>query len=243
MAKLGKKGLLSGLVGNLVFRNLDGVQIVQSQPDGVRQTRATKESSSEFSRCSQWAKQLRMGMRSFLMDQTDNYMYRRFTGAFYTALQQNTTMLKGERTPLNADMSGLVGFDFNQHSPFANSFLPKIEVTVENGTCIKIVVPSFEPKSEIVFPKRQYLCELMVYVYTTSFTFNEPLHDAFFVLPIVASNEVQPETIWITPALPEGRMVLVTAKMLFYSSTKFTDKIYSNSASFNPCGVVGCCRL
>jgi len=118
MARIDKKNLLSGALGNLVFRNLDGNQIVQSHPGSVKQTQATKASGSEFRQCSHWAKLLRYGLSNFIDKQTDSYMFSRFTGAVYKAIQKNITLPKGQRTPLNSDMSSLIGFEFNTHSPF-----------------------------------------------------------------------------------------------------------------------------
>lgn len=48
MARLDKNKFLSGVIGNLVFRNLDEKQIVQSKPDNIKQSRLTKLSGSEF---------------------------------------------------------------------------------------------------------------------------------------------------------------------------------------------------
>jgi hypothetical protein len=243
MARLGKKGVLSGLVGNLVFRNLENKQIVQSQPDDVRQTKATKESGSEFRQCSKWTKQLRLALKPFLMNQSDSYMYRRFTGAFYNALQKNTTLLKGHRTPMNADMTTLAGFEFNTNSLFKDYFLPELVVTIENQNQIKVVIPEFEPKSQVVFPKQTGQCELLLYVYTTDFDYNSPIVDAYYTMPIVQSSTLQPEVTWITPELPQGRIVLVLAKVLFYSENRFTEKNYNKSKDFNPCQIVACCLL
>ena len=108
MARIDKNKFLSGAIGDLVFRNLDGKQVVQSKPDGVKQSRLTKLSGNEFRNCSKWAKMLRYNLNDFLAQQTDGYMYRRFTGQLYKALQSNTSLMKGERTPLNCHLEALV---------------------------------------------------------------------------------------------------------------------------------------
>lgn len=238
MARIGKKGILSGLVGNLVFRNLDGKQIVQSRPDGVRQTANTKASSGEFRHCSTWSKQLRMGLRSFLSEETDSYMYRRFTGAFYQALLQNTNFLKGTRTPFNCDLSDLNGFEFNIHSPFKNHFLPPIAVHLNAAGNLCVSIPEFEPKNQMLFPKKNFDAELMVYVYTTTFAYNQPVVDASFSLPIAKAASIVAATDWNSPVLPSGRFVLVVAKLFYYSNNPFTGKKYSNSKEMSPTMVV-----
>lgn len=238
MARIGKKGILSGLVGNLVFRNLDGKQIVQSRPDGVRQTANTKASSGEFRQCSTWAKQLRMGLRSFLSEETDSYMYRRFTGAFYQALLQNKNFLKGTRTPFNCDLSALHGFEFNIHSPFKNHFLPPIAVQLNSDGNLRVSIPEFEPKNEMYFNRKHFNAELMLYVYTTTFTYNQPVIDATFSLSIANNYSSVAATDWMSPVLPSGRFVLVVAKLFYYSNNPFTGKKYCNSKEMSPAMVV-----
>ena len=85
MATLGNKKTFSGLVGNVVFRNLNNKQIIQSRPSGLKQTKATKISASEFGSCSHWAKQLRIGLTSFLVKLTDGAMHQRFATVIYNA--------------------------------------------------------------------------------------------------------------------------------------------------------------
>jgi hypothetical protein len=72
MARLDKNKFLSGVIGNLVFRNLDGKQIVQSKPDKIKQSKMTKLSGSEFRSCSQWAKMIRQHLYNFLINQNDS---------------------------------------------------------------------------------------------------------------------------------------------------------------------------
>ena len=66
MARLDNKRNFSGTIGNVVFRTLDGKQIVQSKEAFRKQTPATKISGSEFRQCSTWTKQLRASLTPFL---------------------------------------------------------------------------------------------------------------------------------------------------------------------------------
>src|SRR6187399_2864610 len=102
MAQLNKNKSISGTVGNLVFRDVWKKQILQSKPGAIKQTKETKASGSEFRQCSSWAKWLRSWLNSFLANHTDSFMHSRFVGQLYTTLQANTTLPKGERTPLNS---------------------------------------------------------------------------------------------------------------------------------------------
>ena len=234
MARLDKNKFLSGVIGNLVFRNLDGKQIVQSKPDKIKQSKLTKLSGSEFRSCSQWAKMLRQHLSNFLIDQTDSYMYRRFTGSLYNAIQSNTAIFKGERTPLNSNLDELVGFNFNSNSVFKDYFLPDLHVELTNQGQVEVVIPEFEPKSELVFPEQTGHAELLVYILATSLKPNTAVIDDYFLVPIPNATTIIPETVWTSIAFPESHFVLVTAKIMYYNNDKFTVKNYINSKAMNP---------
>lgn len=240
MARLSKKNIISGATGSLVFRNLDGKQILQSHPGKIRQTQQTVASASEFSQCSRWAKHLRIRLHSFLAGQTDSYMYRRLTGSFYNALLENTHLPKGQRTPLNASMKALEGFEFNSHSPFKEYFLPEITVVMDSERQVQVTIPELEPKSQMQFPKKVSQAELVIYACATKFELSLPLPDAFFMLPINQYDTSLPETTWTSPALPEGYFVIVAAKLLYYEENQFMGKKYSNSEVLNPSRILFC---
>ncbi len=238
MARIDKNKFLSGAIGDLVFRNLDGKQVVQSKPDGVKQSRLTKLSGNEFRNCSKWAKMLRYNLNDFLAQQTDGYMYRRFTGQLYKALQSNTTLMKGERTPLNCHLDALVGFDFNIHSPFKDYFSPEWSVTLNSKRQVVLTLPEFKPKKAVVFPQRNYNADILVYVIATSLVYNSSIVEAYMLLPISSSDAVIGETNWISPILPENHLVLVAAKIMYYETDKFTNKRYSNNKALCPAAIV-----
>ncbi len=238
MARLNSKNIISGLVGNLVFRNLDGKQIIQSRPNHVKQTKATKASSNEFSQCSSWTKSIRIGLHPFLVDLTDSYMYRRFNGQFYNALLSNTNMLKGQRNPLNANMSDLVGFEFNNHSLFAQYFLPTITTSTTAQHQITVTIPNFDPNTEMLFPDAVTNAELLVYIYATNFDGHSVVIDDYFVLPIDKKTPQLSPTTFNSIVLPEDYFVLVSAKLLYYTNNKFTVKNYCNNKALNPAMVV-----
>lgn len=238
MGQVNSKNIISGAVANLVFRNLNGKQVVQVHPGKLKQTKATKASGSEFRQCSSWARQLRTGLSPFLVDLTDSYMYRRLTGALYTSLLSNTNLSKGKRSPLNSNMKGLEGFEFNSHSPFADYFTPKIEVVLNPQNQVTITIPKLDPKKDMLFPPQIDKAELVVLVQATNFDDNTLPIETFFTLPIEQGTALPDQTVWTSTILPEGHLVLVTSKLLFYEQNKFTGRNYINSKTLNPAVVV-----
>lgn len=240
MGQIIKKNIISGSVGKFVFRNLNGRQIVQTHSGKLKQTKATKASSSEFQKCSTWAKQLRTGLFPFLIDQTDSYMYRRLTGQLYNALLSNTQLPKGERTPLNANMKDMEGFEFNSHSPFKDYFTSTITTKLDDNRQLQITVPKLDLNNQVLFPPTVNNAELVVVVYATSFESDAPAVEASFILPLEKNAVLSHETVWTSPQIPENYFMVVTAKLLFYTPNKFMGKNYLNSKTLNPAGIVFC---
>lgn len=238
MARISKKNIISGRIGDLVFREFNGKQVVQTRPEEMKQTKATQMSSSEFTRCSRWAKWLRLFLIPVLVGLTDSFMYKRFTGQLYTALQSNIHLLKGERNPCNADMSALAGFEFNTHSPFVAYFFPALTASLDAHRQLTVTIPAFDPKTEMVFAGRTTQAELLVYVLATNFDQTAPITEDHFILPIHKNTPLQATTLWTSPVLPENYFVLVTAKLLFYTTNTFTVKNYINSKEMSPAIVV-----
>ena len=161
-------------------------------------------------------------------------MYRRLTGSLYSAIQSNTAILKGERTPLNSNLDALVGFDFNSSSAFKDYFLPTVLVELTNQRQVQVNIPEFEPKSEVVFPERTGHAELLVYVMASCLKYNTAVVDDYFLVPMTNNASKIPATVWTSIVLPESHFVLVSAKMMYYNNDKFTVKNYINSKAMNP---------
>lgn len=239
MAQLNKNKSISGTIGNIVFREVDKKQILQAKPGPIKQTQETKASGSEFRQCSRWAKWLRLGLTSFLANHTDHYMYSRLAGQLYTSLQTNTALAKGVRTPLNSNMDSLGGFEFNTHSPFSEYFIPNITAILNDQNQVIITVPSFNPKTGMRFAKDTEKAELLLYVMATNFDHTSGYKDGYTILPIEKKEGTVAETVWTTPILPEGHLILVCAKLLYYNTTKFTEKNYVNSKECSPAMIIG----
>ncbi|MDI1317080.1 hypothetical protein [Flavobacterium sp.] len=238
MARIDNKKNFRGTIGNVVFRTLDGKQIVQSKAARRKQTKATKISGSEFRQCSTWAKQLRLGLGSFLVGLNDSYMYRRFAGAFYKALQTNNQLPKGERNPFNSTMGSLAGFEFNNHSPFTTYFTPPITAVLNNERKLVFTIPAFTTQTELQFPENVHKAELVLYAYSTNLGDNATIAEDYTIIPFDQNSPSQNETTWTSLPLPEGSFTLVCAKIMYYRMNTFSVKNYVNTLKLNPAVIV-----
>jgi hypothetical protein len=238
MAQLSNSKIISGLVGNVVFQNRNGKQIIKSRPAQMKQTKATKSSAGEFGNCSTWAKQLRLSLLPFLVNLSDTTMYQRFTARVYNALLSNTTLPKGQRTLLNSDMSSLAGFEFNSHSPFVDYCHMPIIATLDALQQVTIIIPALTTTTEILYPEGCTVAELVLYITANDFSPTSPVATQHFILSLPQSNTPLPETIWTSTVLPDNCLVLVTAKLLYYEANAITGRNYLNSKMLNPAVVV-----
>lgn len=237
MAQLKANNKISGAIGNVVFRTVNGKQIIQSKSGPIQQSDATKISGSEFRQCSQWAKILRNGYFSFLAGMTDSYIHGRLTAAIYKAILHNTTVPKGERTPQNSDMSYLNGFEMNTNSLFTSYFLPEITVSPTAANQTKVSIAPFEAKTAIVFPPETTHVDLLLYAMATNFDTNAEIIQSHLLLPIT-KNQSLPETEWIVPAPPLGYLSTINAKLLFYQPNALTGRTDINTKQLSPAIIV-----
>lgn len=238
MARIHKNNQLIGRIGNVVYKQIGNNLIAQSRPNNMKQTIATQQSSNEFLQCSTWAKHLRNCLNPFLNDCSDTFMYKRFTSAVYKAIQQNNSFPKGERTPLNSDMSYLNGFEFNNNSPLTNSFFITPNVSLDNQNKIHINLPEFDPKTAVSFPKNIHDAELLFYIIATDMQLSNAYEEMYFSIPIHYNLDNTPATSWSSPVIQSDCLIVVCAKLFFYKSTIFSTKDYINTKAFNPSQIV-----
>jgi hypothetical protein len=238
MAQINKNKSIVGSIGQVVFKEVGKKQILQSKPTDMKQTKRTKESGSEFRQCSSWTKPLRFQLSSFLSNHTDSFMHSRLAGKFYTTLQANTELAKGVRSPMNSDMLALAGFEFNTNSPFPDYFMPTINAVLNDQNEIVITIPAFNPKVEMLFAENTSHADLLIYVMASNFEPFGGFDEGYTVVPIENKYQTKAETIWTSPPMPQGKLVLVCAKLLFYNPNRFTEKQYINSKECSPAQIV-----
>src|SRR6476469_200543 len=100
MAKITSKGQLSGIVGNLSFRVLNGQPVVQTKPGKGRVTQSdnTKSSASEFGLASSVAMKIRSALFPIIRGYADRGMHLRFNTIIREAIASNTSLPVGTRT-------------------------------------------------------------------------------------------------------------------------------------------------
>src|SRR5690606_41388060 len=116
MATQDKNGKIKGKFNNVVYRELDGKQVLQIAPARVKQTYATKLNALEFGLASAQASVLRNFLRR-VYEEADGKMAARLTAAVAACIRASAKDI-GERDLHDADLDPLKGFSFNTNAPF-----------------------------------------------------------------------------------------------------------------------------
>ncbi|WNM17930.1 hypothetical protein [Flavobacterium capsici] len=238
MARLGNKKNFKGLVGNVVFREQDGMQIVQSRATNVKQSKATKSCATEFGNCSKWAKQLRIGLTPFLLGMTDNTMHQRLTTAIYSRIKGTTGMEIGTRTPFTVWMEPMGRFEYNLNSPFENYFRPNIYSTLNAAHEVTVLINDFVVDTDVTFPLGCSTADLVILIQATTLEEGYTPLELYITIP-VNKGTVLPEDIeWVTEPMPPHHLITVSAKLYYYNLNTFSGRNYLNTKTFSPAQMI-----
>jgi hypothetical protein len=158
-----KKGYIKGAVGDGVFREINGRQLLSAQPKTMKQTSATKLHQVNFGKVSVLSSRFRSSISHLLNGFEDGTMANRLTQEFYQCMKTGFDMRTGEHTFEPDTFDGLSNFSFNASSTVRMSVNIKPSITFVDQK-LKISIPEFEVLSKISFPKHAELCEIGVVV-------------------------------------------------------------------------------
>lgn len=216
MARITKNGLLSGLLGDLVFVNGDSphVRTRSSQP---QQTEKTKAAAKAFGYASAQDKLLRGALERQLPLITDPKYASRHRARVRKALapiQQN---------PINFSLSlpeALVGFDFNALCPWEKitCFYPEFRVT---GTReLECMIPALKAGQQILLPPDARCAEVRLDAFTVnpagrSIQLNLISHHT----SAISISSPTPPSVWSFDIPDETAWLVVLGTVLLQSAT------------------------
>ncbi len=150
MARLRNDGALHGRIGEVVYRTLDGKQIVQGKPRRVKQTANTKLKALEHGVASHQAGRLKQIFAAF-----QQYLDPSFNGRFAAAIarcMESSYEDIGERHLQNSDPSRLNYFSFNKESNIENILLVEPELHLYEDGEVELILPITNSDDELRCP-------------------------------------------------------------------------------------------
>ena len=234
MAKLGNKNQFRGAIGPVIFQERYGKQYARIKRKKIRQTNATKVSSSEFQYCSTWSKWIRIGLKPLWLSNTDPLVSQKLSGALYATLQKNTALPKGERNWSNTNMDGIKGFEVNTQSPFESYYKAEIGVELTAIRTLKITLPEIITAQVVRYPEDCTDAVLVCCITATKIPEGELLKTVseHFALPksSVALNSI----IYESQPLPTDCIIVVAAQLVFFKHNIVNGRYALNNKKINP---------
>lgn len=241
MAVIDSKGRLHGKIGNVVYRTMGNIKIVQSRPARVRQTLSTKESALEFGLVSNCGRILRSLYSSF-SSCSDGRLLNRMNVALLKTLK-DTEKPRGERDLHDGNVEHLKGLQFNINSPLTAvlSVRPLCSL-VEGG--VRVQLPFFKVSTQLQLPR--YTKNAVLRLMIVAINFREGYYEYLDYKDIsLQYGMVVPEQEWFSEiALPAGSIVLVSASLHCFGMKGIDGEPLSlNGKEYSPAEIIGAYRM
>lgn len=240
MARVNNKGIITGSIGNISYRMLNGQSIVQSKPGrgGVKQTAATKLTATEFGVANHIGMRLRHCLFPVLQHGSDKAMHRRFSTVLLKTMQTDMIHPKGSRQLVDSDLTLLTGFEFHADSP-VNEYSRVVPSWINTAGQVTITVPEFSPKVAVSHPKEASHVMLCYFITVIDSQHWLVKHEEVFKLRFGVNDPMVTATAWESAVLPLGCLVLLTEAVYFIRHNRLLDDVVLNDKTLHPARVTG----
>lgn len=241
MARINNRNKITGLIGNVVFKEVNGQLILQSRPgkNGVHQTTATKKSATDFGNNSVNSKKLYQAMQTLLLGYNDGSMAYRFRAQSYQGVLADTQHPRGQKTLWHGNPHVLQGFEFNLNSLYSNYCSVPTAFNINTNHTVTLDITSFVPKTDLLLPANTQQLTLCFMVNAYHSTTMAVQHQQLFTLPITNVQNTQQAISFTSSVIPVQSLVLVTACILYYNHSAALGNICLNHKGMHPAAIVG----
>ena len=237
MAVIDSRGRLHGKVGNVVYRTVGDMKIVQAKPARVKQTLSTKESALEFGLTSNCGRILRSLYSSFAC-YSDGRLLNRMNAALLKTLK-DTEKLRGERDLHDGNPKHLQGLQFNVNSPLTEVLAVRPLCSMMDGG-IRVQLPAFNVSEQVQLPK--YTKNAVLRLMVAAINFRERYYEYldYKDIPLQYGRSI-PQQEWVSEvALPAGSIVMVSASLHCFGMKGIDGEPLSlNGKEYSPAEIIG----
>ncbi|MDR6300828.1 hypothetical protein [Mesonia maritima] len=236
MAYLGKNNRITGSLGDLVFRTVNGKTIVQRKPEKnqVKQTERTKKASSDFGRASTLAKKIRIGLKLYSRGFADSKSFYRLRTRLQLAARTDNPAPIGEKKLWGGKPKLLEGFEFNEHSPYERYCRLTMSEIVLSTQKLHFKLDAFKPKKAITWPAKAEKAELCFWMSVHRQKDDLPIQEELFKLAVSSDDETIPETTFTSKTLESPAMVYLWSGILYYQYDALLGWVCMNHKALHP---------
>lgn len=238
MAFQDSKGLIRGAIGDMVFRVVNGKQVIQQRPKNRKRTEQDRERENLFSKASKQAAEIRGRLKPWLGSYCDSKMVGRFHGSCLRIL--NDLKRKNVESPdlYTADLEALQGFEFNINSPTHKYFLDKVCIDGTPETGLRMYLNELNTWGSLSYPRNSENVDLHLIVLhiPKDAISNFTVFSTKWMLP--RNKEIQESRSFeIGPIHTEG-ITLVLMQLLFFDLESKFGRVYKNDENLHPAKII-----
>lgn len=237
MAIRNANGLIRGKMGDIVFKVVNGKQVMYQVPDTVKQSRLTKKCAEMFGVCSKQTSILMRYLRPWFGGKVDSTQAARLRGACLTILRDNEKRGVIPADLSTADMGNLKGFEFNIKTPFEKFFQAPIHIA-EESIKLTIRIPVYSPAQELCFPKLYEKVDVHLIVFHFDFNTSKPMFTFDEHWEIKQRSTFEEAREYTVEARTEPGITLVMMQLAFFRNTSKFGKEYLSAEKCFPSQVV-----
>lgn len=238
MAIQDSKGFLRGAVGDLVFRVVNGKQVVQQRVSKPKVSKRVLKRAKLFGTCSKQTSIIRGRLKPWLGSNYDSKMISRFQGRCFTILNAKASKENTPKDLYTVDLTALKGFDFNSDSPVSKYLLKEVIVEGELATGLKVLIPQLETTTDLIYPRacEQLDLHIIALHIPTNEASNFSTHTKEWTLP--KKMTIQEERAFVIPPIQTEGITLIIVQLLFSDHKSKFGKVYINDKKLHPMQVV-----
>jgi hypothetical protein len=231
-----KNNVFAGMVGNIIFYEMNGKQYARSRPRKFKQSKATKAVSKLFGEASRLSSQLRSGLWKLLPDTNEKEMRYRFDKAIQQWLRNG-----------NPDTSsGTTGFSFIDGFQFSNkaSLTEKLKLLLpidwsQQGKII-INMPKLVPSHDIAAPANTETVHWMIEVVSSTVKERSSLTAQYgTTLDMKYTEKAIPAQKMELSFKVKPQELIIVVLALKYTVKKYGNASLLNNESWLPAGIIG----
>lgn len=239
MARITKKGLLSGGVGDLVYVTNTEFPYARQKPADVKQTERTKKAARNFGWVSGQDRKYREQLKRQLNLVTSNRYAAKHRGRMEKALSGIATSNMEEDGQNLGQPAALTGYNFNAHLLWQEATRIYPEFTI-SGREMQCSLPSLKARREIVFPKGANTAQLRLDAFTVNPTLPQVKVNLLSTYTVeVSGSKVFPPEVWKVDLPEEKAWLVVTGTVIFGTGTGVQTIPFQGSSVYLWARVIG----
>lgn len=238
-----KNNLMSGQVGNLVKRNVGGLQVVQTKPfRKVRPTTEMKRVSKDFGYASSVAKALRNAFFDVHRGWHDDLLHSRLTKQVINCMRCNPISPRQQDNHYLASVGRLQGFQFNGYCHHHDYVFLEPMVELSRFRKLRVRMPEFDGSKHLHIPKNCFWLEIQIDIKAFRSNFKEYEALGTHILEVDLLQEADnlfKQRVFSHDILDEQVEAVFVAMTVFYYDQKGNRGKLLNDRGLHPAALIG----